>query len=144
MKKIMLAMLIALAAVGIVSAQGFGWGNGQTVSVQGTLGLQNGVIALTSGDTVYYVPHLSRYVGFIDGLKEGAPVKIDGYTFTNQVAAFLEPAKLTVGGKDYDLSHPQNGNGYAMGRRGAGHRGAYGGGGGCGGAGMGHHGMGRW
>ena len=122
MKKIMLAMVIALAAVGIVSAQGFGWGNGQTVSVQGTLGLQNGVIALTSGDTVYYVPHLSRYVGFIDGLKEGAQMKVDGYQMGR---GYIMPVKITVNGKDYDFS-----TGYGM-------TGGY-----CGG-GMGHHGRGR-
>jgi hypothetical protein len=112
-KKIVLAMAIALAAAGIVSAQSLPWGVAQSQSVQGTLGLQNGVIVLSSGNAVYYVPHLSRYVGFIDGLKEGAQVKIDGYSMGN---GYLMPSKITVGGKDYDVSGGYGGSG--MGNRG--------------------------
>jgi hypothetical protein len=124
MKKIVLAMLVALAA-GIVSAQSLPWGGAQlqsvqAQSVQGTLGLQNGVIVLTSGDAVYFVPHISRYVGFIDGLKEGAQVKIDGYNMGN---GYLMPSKITVGGKNYDVS----GN-YGYGGTGYGCRGGHGGG----------------
>jgi hypothetical protein len=123
MKKIVLVMAIALAAAGVVSAQSLPWGVAQSQSVQGTLGLQNGVIVLSSGNAVYYVPHLFRYVGFIDGLKEGAQVKIEGYSMGN---GYLMPSKITVGGKDYDVS-----SGYSdLGMRHRGGRG-YGGGRDC-------------
>jgi hypothetical protein len=130
MKKIVLVMAIALAAVGIVSAQSR---NGvQTASVQGTLGLQNGVIVLSSGNMVYYVPELSRYVGFIDALKEGAQVKVEGWQMGN---GYITPSKITVGGKDYDLSSNGYGNGGVLVHHGSGygHRGGggHGHGGGC-------------
>ncbi|MDR1411484.1 MAG: hypothetical protein LBI91_04695, partial [Spirochaetaceae bacterium] len=51
----------------------------QELSIQGTLGLVNGQIAVISGETTYYVRGLDRLFGFVDGLKEGAPVKLDGY-----------------------------------------------------------------
>lgn len=104
MKKLMLAMAIALAAAGIVSAQG--WGASQSVSVQGTLTLQNGVIVLNSGNTVYYVPRLSRYAGFIEGLKEGAQVSVEGW---QTGAGFLMPSKITVSGKEYELANGYGG-----------------------------------
>ena len=125
MKKIVLATAIVLAAAGIVPAQS--WGS--TVSVQGTLGLQNGVIAVISGSTVYYVPYLSRYVGFIDSLKEGAQVTVEGYQMG---AGRIMPVKLTVSGKDYDFTNGYGG-GSPMGY-GAGY---------CGGGGR-HHGWRRW
>lgn len=129
MKKLVLVMAIALAAVSIVSAQGWGWNNAQPVSVQGTLGLQNGVIALTSGNTVYYVPELSRYVGFIDALKEGAQVKVEGWQMGN---GYITPSKITVDGKDYDLSSNNvYGGGGGWGRRGYHHGGGRGWGGRC-------------
>jgi hypothetical protein len=121
MKKIVVVMAITLAVVGMVSAQG--WNGGQTVSVQGTLGLQNGVIALSSGDAVYYVPELSRYVGFIEALKEGAQVRVEGWQRGN---GYIAPSKITVGGKDYDLSPNAYGNGGV-----AHHGGGYGRRGGC-------------
>ncbi|MDR1229775.1 MAG: hypothetical protein LBK61_00070 [Spirochaetaceae bacterium] len=129
MKKIVLAMLTALAVAGIASAQSFLGSGAQAQSVQGTLGLQNGVIVLSSGDTVYYVPHLSRHLGFIDGLKEGAHVKIDGYSMGN---GYLMPSKITVGDKDYDVSGsydvPQGGMAGCEVAHGGGHHGGYGGG----------------
>ena len=70
-----------------------------SVTVEGTLKLEKGFIALASGDTVYYVPMLQRYVGFIDGLKEGAKVSVEGYQFKNM----LHPQKVTINGKDYDF-----------------------------------------
>jgi hypothetical protein len=123
MKKIVLVMLVALAATGIISAQNLPWGGAPSQSVQGTLGLQNGVIVLSNGNTVYYVPHLSRYVGFIDGLKEGAQVRLDGYSMGN---GYFVPSRITVGGKDYDVFVGYGG--YGPGR---GHHGGHGYGRGC-------------
>ncbi|MDR3013074.1 MAG: hypothetical protein LBU70_07675 [Chitinispirillales bacterium] len=73
----------------------------QLVTVEGALLLRDGRIALvTVEDTAYYVPGLWRYVGFIDGLKEGAHVFITGHSF----GEFLQPSRLTLGGKTYDLA----------------------------------------
>ena len=71
----------------------------ESVTVEGTLQLQNGFIAVASGDTVYYVGILQRYIGFIEGLKEGNAVTIEGFVRKN----FLRPVKVTLNGKTYDF-----------------------------------------
>jgi hypothetical protein len=130
MKKLIFVLIIALLAIGTISAQNRGdWGASQSVTVSGTLQLQNGFIAVADGAVVYLVPMLERYVGFIDGLKEGANVSVEGYAFGN----FLQPSKVTINGKSYDFLA----NGTGMGRGGFGPmRGGFGPGGrgfgGCG------------
>jgi hypothetical protein len=99
MKKLSFVLVIALLAIGTASAQGWGRGVPQTVIVEGTLQLQNGQIVVSSGNTVYYCPLIGRYVGFIDGLKEGSRVTIEGFAYGNM----LQPIKLTTGGKSYDF-----------------------------------------
>ncbi|GHV23000.1 hypothetical protein FACS189494_10570 [Spirochaetia bacterium] len=131
MKKLVFSLVIGLAVVGIASAQGWGgqWGNpgwaSQSVTVSGTLQLQNGTIAVVNGNTVYYVPILERYIGFIEALKEGAQVSVDGFVSPN--SNYLQATKLTVGGKSYDFTvnapqgTPNNGygrGGYGQGRGG--------------------------
>ena len=103
MKKFMLVLVIAVSVIGMASAQNWrnGWGNSQVITVAGTLQLQNGAIAVASGNTVYYVPMLERYIGFIDGLKEGAQVNLEGYVAGN--GNVLQPTKFTLNGKSYDL-----------------------------------------
>jgi hypothetical protein len=49
------------------------------VTIQGTLSFVNGQIAVKSGETTYYVRGLDRLFGFVDGLKEGAAVTLEGY-----------------------------------------------------------------
>jgi hypothetical protein len=73
-------------------------------TVSGTLQLRNGMIALETADTVYYVPLLERFVGFIEGLKEGATVELEGYTLGN--SDFFQPVKVTLNGKTYDFPLP--------------------------------------
>ena len=90
-------MVIALVAAGTSWAQW--WGTPETVSIQGTAGLQNGQFVIISGDSVYFVPLLGRYVGFIDGLREGASVSIEGFAFGNHI----RPVRMTIGGRSYDL-----------------------------------------
>jgi len=99
MKKLMLLTVIACLAAGTIFAQSWG-GVSQRITVTGTLQLQNGQIAVASGNTVYFVPTLGRYIGFIDGLKEGAGVSIEGYASGN----YLEPSKVTINGKPYEFS----------------------------------------
>jgi hypothetical protein len=73
------------------------------VTIEGVLKLEKGVVAVTSGDSVYLVPRLNRYIGFIDGLKEGTKVSVEG----SQIKDVIRPVKVTINGKSYDF--PENG-----------------------------------
>ena len=130
MKKIGFAAFITFLSINAIFAQG--WGNPrsavQSVTVEGTLQLQNGQIAVSTGNAVYFVPMLGRYVGFIDGIKEGNKVTVEGYASGN----YLFPSKVTVDGKSYDFQTPAAdpgygpglccGGGFAFGRGGRGRR----------------------
>jgi len=69
------------------------------VSVEGILQLEKGIVAVASGDKVYIVPMLNRYIGFIDGLKEGTKVSVEGAQFNG----FIRPVKVTINEKTYDF-----------------------------------------
>jgi hypothetical protein len=103
MKKIAFLVLLALMAYGIAFAQTAP----ATTTVNGTLGLSGGRIILKSGDTSYYTRGLERFIGFIDGLKEGAQVAIEGYVSPpsreGATERLLFPVKLTLNGKDYEV-----------------------------------------
>jgi len=71
----------------------------ETVTVEGTLKLERGFVAVESGEAVYLVPMLNRYIGFINDLKEGARVSVEGREFRN----VIQPTKVTIGGRDYDF-----------------------------------------
>ncbi|MDR0578015.1 MAG: hypothetical protein LBI87_10905 [Candidatus Accumulibacter sp.] len=122
MKKLMLALFIALGMADIAAAQDWGgpWGNqgwtAQPLTVSGTLQLQNGTIAVVNGSTVYYVPALERFIGFIDAIKEGAQASVDGYAAPS--GNYLQATKLTIGGKSYDLV-ANDGLGHGPGWRGS-------------------------
>jgi hypothetical protein len=96
MKKMIFVLVIGILAIGTISAQVWG---AQSVTVEGTLQLQNGQIAVASGNTVYFVPVLARYIGFIDGLREGARVSISGYASGN----ILQATQVTINGKSYNF-----------------------------------------
>jgi hypothetical protein len=101
MKKIIIIFSIAFLAIGALSAQGWGPRSApESVKIEGTLQLHKGQFAVASGNNIYYVPRISRYVGFIDGLKEGSNVSFEGYVAGN----FLQPVKMTISGKSYDLA----------------------------------------
>jgi hypothetical protein len=103
MKKVVFILVIAFLTVGIgtISAQGWGPRNApESVKIDGTLQLHNGQFAVASGNSIYYVPRIARYVGFIENLKEGTNVSFEGYVSGN----FLQPLKMTVSGKTYDLA----------------------------------------
>lgn len=128
MKRILIIVAAGLIAAASLSAHAFGPGVGplalnqtqnlQTVKVDGKLALVNGMIAVQSGGKTYYVGGLNRLIGFIDGLKEGSSVKLEGYALALPGAPeylHLQVTKLTFNGKDYDLS---NSVGYGMGMMG--------------------------
>jgi len=119
-RKIML-ILLAAGLVASVSAQGWGKGMGhpkmhnhgprqvmaETVTVSGSLIVAHGMPALKSGDVTYLIGALNRLTGFVEGLKEGAQVTIEGSALSvqkNNNFKFLRPLKLTLAGKDYDLT----------------------------------------
>lgn len=123
MKKAVIVLVLALVAGGFAMAQPVGgpmmgpYGRPlapayaqqptETVKVDGTLTLINGRIGLKSGGKTYYTPMLGRYAGFIEGLKEGAFVRLEGYAYPLPAApeyAVLRVTKLSVSGKEYDFS----------------------------------------
>ena len=70
------------------------------VTVDGKLKLDKGLVAIESGGTVYHVPMLNRYIGFISGLREGTNVSVEGFQFRNM----LQPAKVTIDGQTYNFA----------------------------------------
>jgi len=73
------------------------------VTVEGTLQLQRGMVAVASGDTIYTVPMLTRYIGFISELNEGARVTVEGTRIRNNI----QPTRVTIAGKSYEFDAPQ-------------------------------------
>jgi hypothetical protein len=84
-----------------------------SATVEGTLKLDKGYVAVESAGTVYYVPMLNRYIGFITGLREGAKVSVEGREFNNM----LQPVKVTIDGKSYDFMAWDRGTGPGYGRQ---------------------------
>ncbi|MDR0557501.1 MAG: hypothetical protein LBG43_06500 [Treponema sp.] len=77
----------------------------EKTTIQGMLGLRQGRIVLESGGSFYHVPGLGRLAGFIDGLREGAAVSIEGRVFTGPAGGrLLRAEKLTIGERSYDLA----------------------------------------
>lgn len=125
MKRIVGILMIGLLTAGALSAQAFGPGPGvpgaalatqnlQITKIEGKLALVNGMIAVQSGGKTYYLRGINQLVGFIDGLKEGASVKLEGYAVQFPAAPeyyHFMVTKLTVGNKDYDLSNRALGRG---------------------------------
>jgi hypothetical protein len=77
----------------------------EKTTVSGTLSIRQGRIALQSGDASWYVAGIDRLIGFVDGLKEGASVSLEGYVFQlpgnrDQV---IRVSTLTISGRNYEL-----------------------------------------
>jgi hypothetical protein len=118
MKRYFLPIIILLFSAALAVAQtgpqnqgqfppGRNYGPGQSlkaVSIQGTLSFVNGQIAVKSGEITYYVRGLDRLFGFVDGLKEGVAVTLEGYAGDIPVAPeykYFLAEKLTFNGKEY-------------------------------------------
>jgi hypothetical protein len=80
-------------------------GTPEKTTVSGTLGIRQGRIILESGDTFYYVAGINHLAGFIDGLKEGASVSVEGYVFRSPENSdqVIRASALTIGGRNYSL-----------------------------------------
>ncbi len=129
MKKAILPLVIAIALTGAVSAQGFsGYGPGPgrgpgfepmarsqanlptapvIETIEGKLELVNGSPAIKDGALTYYVRLPGMLYGFIDGFKEGAQVKLEGYKFaipSVKDSFVFHVEKLTLGSRVIDLS----------------------------------------
>lgn len=141
MKRAVIIVLAIAVTVSAVSAQGWGsgfWGAAptapaapaETVKIEGKLTLVNAHPAVIVKDKTYYVGIPSRLYGFVDGLKEGALVKLEGYECPLPYAtnvAMLHVVKLNVGGKEIDLSQAAAFGRGMMGPSGPGGRGMMGG-----------------
>ncbi|MDR2364229.1 MAG: hypothetical protein LBD65_07425 [Spirochaetaceae bacterium] len=108
-------IILVLSAAGLFAQAGSGWTRGTrtppesltAVTVNGNLAIIDARIGLKSGDNTYYVMGIDRLIGFVDGLKEGAPVTLEGYEFPLPDAPeyrYLRVLKLSFNGKDYEVS----------------------------------------
>lgn len=121
MKKTALLTALVLAVVVSVYAQGFGPGMGgqmyqgrlpadsnqQLVKIEGKLTLVQGYPAVVTKTDTYFIRLPAYLYGFISDLKDGAQVKLEGYTYAVPFAQntwFFQVTKLTVAGKEYDLT----------------------------------------
>jgi len=110
MKKIALLCMLTAVICGSIFAQS----TTPTTNIRGTLGLSAGRISVVSGNVTYYVRGIERFVGFIDGLKEGSQVSLDGYVSAPKVEGqkdrLFYPVTLTFNGKNYEVGSPNAGN----------------------------------
>jgi len=121
MKRAIIVVFAIAVAASAVSAQGWMPGprgavpgavaapavQAEITKIEGKLSLVNAHPAVVVKDMTYYVGIPSRLFGFVDGLKEGAVVKLEGYEYPLPYAtnvAMFHVVKLTVGGKEIDLS----------------------------------------
>jgi len=137
MKRIVTVCIIGLVALGAVSAQGFAPRTGMPAqaiqpqvqqvpsTIEGKLALVQGHPAVAVKDKTYFVQIPQFMYGFVDGLKEGATVKLEGFEIAIPYApnSFLFRVNtLTIGTKSYDLSQiaggMMGGRGGMMGGRG--------------------------
>jgi uncharacterized protein YdeI (BOF family) len=129
MKRTLLLLVLALCAIALISAQGNerrGQRRGpsapreqrqdtyrrfsqsaEKTTVSGNLTLVRGMIAIKKDDVTYFAGGLNRFTRFIDGLKDGAAVTLEGMAASfpqDEKFKFMIVQKLTLNGKEYDLA----------------------------------------
>jgi hypothetical protein len=78
----------------------------EEVTITGELTILHGMLSIVSEGTTYLVAGLDRYIGFIDELKYGASVSLEGSAISlpqQPDTKMLRVSKMTLGGKDYDI-----------------------------------------
>ena len=121
MKRIAILMLAGLLTGGFLTAQGVKNGPGPgpdnnrpvptTVTVEGKLVFLNGYICVVTPAKTYIVRMPAFVYGFVDGLKEGAQVKLEGRERplpVPQATSHLMVTKLIFNGKEYDLTKAEH------------------------------------
>ncbi|MDR2071634.1 MAG: hypothetical protein LBP81_09500 [Treponema sp.] len=81
----------------------------ETVTLTGKLELIDGNIALRQDTVTYYIAGLNRLTGFVDGLKEGAEVTLEGVSRKlpgDGERRVLLASRLGLNGKTYDNLTP--------------------------------------
>ncbi|MCL2180499.1 MAG: hypothetical protein FWB83_05165 [Treponema sp.] len=128
MKRLLVFTLIAVLVTGVVSAQAVrdqrdgrqentqrtepqrinNQRENARVTIEGSLKLDRGFVAVESGDTVYIVPMLNQYIGFINGMREGESISVEGFRIRN----IIQPLNVTLDGRTYVFTppRPQNSN----------------------------------
>jgi hypothetical protein len=117
--QVLVLALTGLLCAGSLWAQdkAHGWGRmpgghgrpaaAETVTINGNLQFIEGRIAVVADGKTYYTNGpFQRLIGFVDGLKEGAAVRLEGPATAvplNPGARFLWVTKLTFNGKVYDF-----------------------------------------
>ena len=84
--------------------------NAENATVSGNLTIVRGRIAVKKDNVTYFAGGLNRFVGFIDGLKEGAAVTLEGRAAPlprNENFKILLVQKMTLNGKEYELAPPR-------------------------------------
>ena len=110
MRKIgLLCLFTAIMCSGI-----FAQSNTPITTIRGTLRLNGGTTSVVSGNITYNVRGLERFIGVIDGLKEGVQVSLEGYAAApatdGQRERLFTPVRLTLNGKTYEVSSPNTAN----------------------------------
>jgi len=110
MKKIVLLCLFIAIICGNIFAQS----NTPITTIKGTLKLSGERFSVVSGNITYYIRGLARFIGVIDGLKDGAQVSLEGYaaaqTTEEQKERLFNPVRLTINGKSYEVGSPDGVN----------------------------------
>ncbi|MDR1373805.1 MAG: hypothetical protein LBJ24_02415 [Treponema sp.] len=117
-KRVFFAILIVVAAGAFAQSRDRQDREGRrqpppAVTVTGTLSLIDGRIALENDEAAYYAAGLGNLAGFVDGLKEGAAVTLEGFARpllrrdgAEKERQLLRVTALTINGRRYDLSAP--------------------------------------
>lgn len=110
--------LIGLVLAGTLNAQTIRR-TVETTAISGKLALADGVIVVQNGDQICRAFGFHYLIGFVDGLKEGADVTLEGYyaPFASdfEYQYFIATA-LVFNGKTYQLRVPYNNGGMGFNR----------------------------
>jgi hypothetical protein len=103
MKRFLFVACLLLACTSLFAQ---GRKNIPLTTISGKLEWADGTIAVKSDGKTYYVSAVRQLIGFVDSVKEGASVTLEGRAFPSRkddTHIFFQTTKLSLGGKDYDL-----------------------------------------